>query len=568
MKILLIYPPGWIRYNLLPPLGIAILATTLRKEGHVVKQCNIEIDIVSSTHRKKTKIGLEWVIKRDVIKQYLRGHSAPELVSFLNFLSNYQDWNSYDAVCFSTIGELQVFSAAVIAKYIKNLYPEIKTILGGVFPVSMPEKTSKLLESIGSQSIDLTYKFDDAGERLVDILKRDSSYKTLNHASQEFADANTLSSTDLSYHRPTFDFSVGDQLDLVKSIYGLSSSSPMLQYLVSQGCSSKCAFCTRCQKPVVLRRPSDVADDLLYLSAKYHTKLFKLECNLINPSKQWLQDLCKAFVAKRLEIKWNAYAKTGSIDKAVAEKLKQAGCMVLRFGVESGSDHVLRILGKGYQVKNVEKILRTTKKAGIWNGVLFMLGVPGETEKDVEQTVEFIKRNSKYIDSALVNIFTLLQGTRFYQNPELYQIRIFRDILTGELCFHDLQSDRSWEDHKKFSISAHDRVVQALIDEGIGITGTCVDLLLWAVFHFQDHSKVREFLFSTHPQFFKPYPHHVQRWLLYHAEEKFPFPNYHSPILTNRLGYSGVQKKYTLDNMDVLLSDGTRETDSNYALLC
>ena len=147
-------------------------------------------------------------------------------------------------------------------------------------------------------------------------------------------------------------------------------------------------------------------------------------------------------------------------------------------------------------------------------------------------------------------------------------MRIFRDIRTDELCFHDLQSDRSWEDHKKFSINAHDRVVQALIDEGIGITGTCVDLLLWAVFHFQDHSKVREFLFSTHPQFFKPYPHHVQRWLLYHAEEEFPFPNYHSPILTNRLGYSGVQKKCASDNMDVLLSDGTRETDSNYALLC
>ncbi|MCK5231930.1 MAG: cobalamin-dependent protein, partial [Desulfobulbaceae bacterium] len=267
MKILLIYPPGWIRYNLLPPLGIAILATVLRNEGHIVKQCNIEIDIVSSTHRKKTKIGLEWVIKRDIISQYLLGHTPPELAGFLHFLSNYQEWNSYDAVCFSTLGELQVFSAAVIAKYIKNLYPEIKTILGGVFPVSMPEKTSQLLEIIGSQSIDIIYTRDDAGQQLVvDILRSKDSHETLEHVPQKSSSG--PSCTVQSYHRPTFDFSICDQLDMVKSIYGLTSSHPMLQYLVSQGCSSKCAFCTRCQKTVALRRPSDVAEDLLYLSEK------------------------------------------------------------------------------------------------------------------------------------------------------------------------------------------------------------------------------------------------------------------------------------------------------------
>jgi len=541
MKILLVYPPAWIRYNLLPPLGIAIVATTLRKEGHVVKQRNIETDIVTSKYANNTQVDLRWILNQEIVKQYLQVESPLELAGFLRFLSCYQDWDSYDVICLSALGKLQVISSAVIAEYVKRHCHDVLTILGGGYPHSMPEKTSALLKSVGCQAIDFIYTYDDAGQQLLDFLKNDNYQKVSKSIPKIYE--NGRSSSISEYPIPTFDFRVQQQLDLVKSIYGLSSSEPLLQYLVNQGCSSKCSFCTRCQKPMVVKIPSTIAGDLSFLRDKHQTHLFKLECNLINPSRSWLQSMCDTFISKKLKISWNAYAKIGYIDKKLATQLRRAGCIVLRFGVETGSDHVLKILGKGYKIKDVEQILRATKEAGIWNGVLFMLGVPGESEKDIEQTVEFIKRNSKYIDSALVNVFCLLEGTKFFEEPERYNIQIFRDPLTQELCFHDLQSGRSWGNHKKFSIRAHDIVVQTLIDEGIGLTGTCVDLLLWTISQFQNHEKAYEFLISTHPQFLKPYPHHVQRWLLYHPEENYPFPGYQSPIVSDRFGYSGVKKR-------------------------
>jgi len=544
MKILLIYPPSWIRYNFLPPLGTAVVASTLKNQGYQVKQVNIELDILSDKFFEFSSVDLRWIVDEKVVKQFLNGGTPSELNDFINYLSHYEEWNNYDVVGFSAVGKLQVISSAVIGEYIKRVNPKIRTILGGVFPSTTLGETLQMLHEFGARSIDIIYPFNDAGKNLAKILRSNRLFNSCKSIRYMLMLGNDDYLGITNYPVPCFDFSPQQQLKLVRSIYGISSSYPMLQYLVTDGCIGQCIFCTRRQRRISFKHPRKTAEELSYLNKQYNISLFKLECNLINPNKKWLKSLCEELLLNKTKIYWNAYARVVPMDLEIAKILKRSGCLMLRFGVESGSDKVLKILKKGYTVKDVEATLRATKRAGIWNGVLFMVGIPGETEKDVEQTVEFIKRNRKYIDSAIVNVFCLLEGTLLHREPWRFNIKVIKEPETGAIGFEDLTTGRSWDAQKKFSYEAHERIVEVLIKEGVGLVGTSVDLMHWAIFRFCNHEKAHQFLVSSHPHFVQPFPHHLQRWLLYHPSEELPFPDYKSPLFSLRLGYSGIKTGY------------------------
>ena len=102
---------------------------------------------------------------------------------------------------------------------------------------------------------------------------------------------------------------------------------------------------------------------------------------------------------------------------------RRAGCRLLSFGMESGSQHMLDLMDKGTRVETMERILQDSAAAGIWNHTFLFFGFPGETEEDARETIEFFQTNRGAIHSISSSVFLLERHARASADPQAYDIR-------------------------------------------------------------------------------------------------------------------------------------------------
>jgi len=125
----------------------------------------------------------------------------------------------------------------------------------------------------------------------------------------------------------------------------------------------------------------------------FHSDSPALNCNLIELSK-----LCDLIIDDGFKIRWSGFAVIDKgMDLALLEKMKQAGCFGLNFGIESGSQNVIDKMRKGFRIKDAEQNIRDAFGIGVEVVANFIIGFPGESEEDFRQTLDFISRNLQYI---------------------------------------------------------------------------------------------------------------------------------------------------------------------------
>jgi len=134
------------------------------------------------------------------------------------------------------------------------------------------------------------------------------------------------------------------------------------------------------------------------MKARYDNVMFDFCDCLINSSRGRLNALMDTFISNDLNITWMARTKIGNLDDCLLKKMRQAGCQILIFGVESGSSKVLKMMKKNFTARQLNETLKDTSKAGITTVVLLMSGYLYETKRDVTQTVKFIKKIKGIID--------------------------------------------------------------------------------------------------------------------------------------------------------------------------
>jgi radical SAM superfamily enzyme YgiQ (UPF0313 family) len=108
--------------------------------------------------------------------------------------------------------------------------------------------------------------------------------------------------------------------------------------------------------------------------------------------RQRVFDICDLIIAQKLDIKWDIRARVNTVDREMLERLKQAGCVRIHYGVESGTEKILKVLRKGITLEQVEKAFALTREVGIETLAYFMIGNPTETEEDIKKTINFIKK--------------------------------------------------------------------------------------------------------------------------------------------------------------------------------
>ena len=132
----------------------------------------------------------------------------------------------------------------------------------------------------------------------------------------------------------------------------------------------------------------------------------------------------EAILARGLEINYFALAKpTDDFTPEILDIMRRSGCRCIYWGVESGSAKMLRMMDKGNSVEGSARTLEYAHRAGINNHLFLIVGFPGETRDDLDQTLDFLYRNRKYVHSINSGAFVLEPGTPLHDNHRRFGIR-------------------------------------------------------------------------------------------------------------------------------------------------
>jgi radical SAM superfamily enzyme YgiQ (UPF0313 family) len=195
-------------------------------------------------------------------------------------------------------------------------------------------------------------------------------------------------------------------------------------YQLSRGCSGKCSFCSfrGGREKLEFKSYDKILRELKQLKEKNNSNSFIFCDNAINISNDFLEGLCNLFIKNNLDISWLANARVDNFDRHILNKMKQAGCRALSFGIESGSDRILKMMNKESSFSEASQVLKEVFDAGIKNEISLICGFPQERQEDIKQTIEFVRENGRFISVIRRHIFFLYYGSDIYSNPANYGI--------------------------------------------------------------------------------------------------------------------------------------------------
>lgn len=191
--------------------------------------------------------------------------------------------------------------------------------------------------------------------------------------------------------------------------------------LTSRGCPYDCIFCSQAIRESYGRRlrfrnPVKVVDEIRYLKS-LGANVFSFADDNFTTSAKHVNNICKAIVQSAIDIKWTAHARVDNMTEELMLTMKEAGCIQLRFGIESGSARILKNLkktnnGKAW-IDKAQGVFDSSKKIGLATVALFLAGSPGETEEDLEKSIRFAQKLDP--DIAQIHFFTAYPGSAAYK---------------------------------------------------------------------------------------------------------------------------------------------------------
>jgi len=178
-----------------------------------------------------------------------------------------------------------------------------------------------------------------------------------------------------------------------------------LPFRLKHGCPwGKCRFCSLAKgwnSGELERSPTRVIQEIATLMDRYDPKMLVCRDNAVNGNN--LLEFCTAF--ERFQKPWLAMARADLSTREI-EALQKAGCRLLYFGLESGSDRILLQINKGIDSRRMSDFVKTLADHGIIPAPSVIVGSPGETEDDFEKTLRFIIDHKRYLD--IINVYTLM----------------------------------------------------------------------------------------------------------------------------------------------------------------
>jgi radical SAM superfamily enzyme YgiQ (UPF0313 family) len=198
----------------------------------------------------------------------------------------------------------------------------------------------------------------------------------------------------------------------------LIKKTPWTTALSSRGCFGKCIFCTSPSfygNTFRARSPENVVKEMEEIKKMGYNEIFFRDETFTMGMRRTFK-ICELLLEKDIKISWICNARIGTVNKKLMKLMKDAGCHIIKFGVESGVQRILDNIKKEITIEEIKKTFKSAHEIGIGTHAHVMLGCIGETEKTVNKTIEFVKE----IDPATATFgaFTPYPGTELFKTIE------------------------------------------------------------------------------------------------------------------------------------------------------
>ncbi|MBU0472490.1 MAG: B12-binding domain-containing radical SAM protein [Nanoarchaeota archaeon] len=227
----------------------------------------------------------------------------------------------------------------------------------------------------------------------------------------------------------------------------LDSVNPNLRgtsIISSRGCPFQCSFCQPVLekmfgKGVRTRTVNSIIEEIKYLKKEYDIDGVFFHDDTFTVRKKWVDNFCNKLLKEKIKILWGMNTRIDQLDEKLMKLMYKAGLRVMHIGIESGSQRMLdEIYNKGIDLSKVPQTITKAKKIGIQCLCFFMMGAPGETREEIEQTIKFAA--SLDATEATATIATPLPGTYLYEKTKKkYKV-------TKDFSNFDYYKNRAFED--------------------------------------------------------------------------------------------------------------------------
>jgi len=182
-----------------------------------------------------------------------------------------------------------------------------------------------------------------------------------------------------------------DLVDLEKYKIPIKKKKYVLVF-TARGCPFGCTFCVvpfYYGKKIRVREIDEIIEELKVVSSYaeevfFHTDLFTFK-------KDYIIKLCEQIIREKINIHWVCNSRVDTFDREMAEMMKKAGCWMVSFGIESGSQEVLDLCKKKITLDQSREAIQVAREVGLISVGHFVLGIPGETPDTIRQTLQFSK---------------------------------------------------------------------------------------------------------------------------------------------------------------------------------
>jgi radical SAM superfamily enzyme YgiQ (UPF0313 family) len=184
--------------------------------------------------------------------------------------------------------------------------------------------------------------------------------------------------------------------------------------LTNRGCPFSCTYCFEgvvWGKSVRYRSAESIYQELVYL-AGHNVRNVLFLADLFTYDRDGVLKLCDLIVRNSLKVRWTCNSRVDTLDEEMLVRMKRAGCWLIAFGIESGSQAVLDNVKKEARVEDAERTIALCHKHGVKTWGYFIMGLPGETRQTVRETIDLAKRLP--LDIALFHVAMPYAGTEFY----------------------------------------------------------------------------------------------------------------------------------------------------------
>lgn len=359
-----------------PPLGLAYLAAVLEERGFIP-------EIIDANAEKLSE---EEIIDRLI-------QSKADLIGF-------------------TAVTPTIDMCARIAGSFKEKLPHVPIVIGGVHATVLPQESMTKYpvfdflvrgegEYVLSDLVDVLNNKSDL-TKIESLCFRNSSGIVINPLGDRIQDLDSIPFP--ARHL------------LPRNVYRTFDSDKMTTVIAMRGCPGLCVYCAvklisgeKCRK----RSPSNVIEEIKLCKSKYGVDFVGFLDDTFTFDPDWVHNLCDAFIKSGLNIRWSCLTRVDNVSRDLLKHMKEAGCIRVEFGIESGSPKILDYLRKGITLSQIKQAFALAKGFGLSTMGFVILNTPGETKTDILETQRLVMEVDP--DFLQASFATPYPGTELYK---------------------------------------------------------------------------------------------------------------------------------------------------------